>query len=67
MRPNWSVPDNRQTWPGRMAPCSDWTTRLLQRVRDWLVRDARLIGAAIMVLLAAALLRDGISELAHMS
>ena len=42
-------------------------TRLLQRVRDWPLRDARLIAAAIMVLLAAALLRDGISGLTHMS
>jgi hypothetical protein len=37
------------------------------RVRDWLLRNARLIAAAIMVLLAAVLLRDGISGLSHMS
>ena len=42
-------------------------TRLLLRVRDWLLRNARLIAAAIMVLLAAVLLRDGISGLTHMS
>ena len=42
-------------------------TRFLLRVRDWLLRNARLIAAAIMVLLAAALLRDGISGLTHMS
>ena len=42
-------------------------TRLLQRVRDWLLRNARLIAAAIMVLLAVVLLRDGISGLTHMS
>jgi hypothetical protein len=42
-------------------------TRLLQRVRDWLLRNARLIAAAIMVLLAASLLRNGVSGLTHMS
>jgi hypothetical protein len=47
-----------------MLPVSpDRATRLLQRVRDWLLRNARLIAAAIMVVLAAALLRDGISGL----
>ena len=50
-----------------LAVSPDRATRLLQRVRDWLLRDARLIAAAIMVLLAAALLRDGISGLTHMS
>ena len=50
-----------------LAVSPDRTTRLLQRVRDWLLRNARLIAAAIMVLLAAALLRDGISGLTHMS
>jgi hypothetical protein len=42
-------------------------TRLLLRVRDWLLRNARLIAAVIMVLLAASLLRNGISGLTHMS
>jgi hypothetical protein len=42
-------------------------TRLLLHVRDWLLRNARLIAAAIMVLLAASLLRNGISGLTHMS
>ena len=32
-----------------------------------LLRNARLIAAAIMVLLAVVLLRDGISGLTHMS
>ena len=49
-----------------LAVSRDWAIRLLGRVRDWLVRDARLIGAAIMVLLAAVLLRNGISGLTHM-
>lgn len=46
-----------------LAVSPDRATRLLQRVRDWLLRNARLIAAAIMILLAAALLRDGISGL----
>jgi hypothetical protein len=50
-----------------LAVSPDRATRLLLRVRDWLLRNARLIAAAIMVLLAAALLRDGISGLTHMS
>ena len=50
-----------------LAVSPDRATRLLQRVRDWLLRYARLIAAAIMILLALALLRDGISGLTHMS
>jgi len=50
-----------------LAVSPDWATRLLLHVRDWLLRNARLIAAAIMVLLAASLLRNGISGLAHMS
>jgi drug/metabolite transporter (DMT)-like permease len=50
-----------------VAVSRDWTTRLLRHVRDWLVRNARLIGAVIMVLLAAVLLHNGISGLTHMS
>jgi hypothetical protein len=50
-----------------LAVSRDWTERLLERVRDWLVRNARLIAAAIMVLLAAVLLRNGISGLTHTS
>ena len=49
-----------------LAVSRDWAERLLGRVRDWLVRHARLIGAVIMVLLAAVLLRNGISGLTHM-
>ncbi len=50
-----------------LAVSPDRATRLLLRVRDWLLRNARLIAATIMVLLAAVLLRDGISGLTHMS
>lgn len=50
-----------------LAVSPDRATRLLQRVRDWLLRNARLIAAVIMILLAAALLRDGISGLTHTS
>ena len=50
-----------------LAVSRDWATRLLGRVRDWLIRNAKLIGAVIMVLLAAVLLRNGISGLTHMS
>jgi hypothetical protein len=50
-----------------LAVSPDRATRLLQRVRDWLLRNARLIAAAIMVLLAASLLRNGISGLTHIS
>jgi uncharacterized membrane protein YeaQ/YmgE (transglycosylase-associated protein family) len=38
----------------------DWTTSRLQTARGWLERHARTLAAAIVVLLAAALLRDGI-------
>jgi hypothetical protein len=50
-----------------LAVSPDWATRLLLHVRDWLLRNARLIAAAIMVLLAASLLRNGVSGLTHMS
>ena len=49
-----------------LAVSRDWAMRLLGRVRDWLVRDARMIAAAIMMLLAVVLLRNGISGLIHM-
>jgi uncharacterized protein involved in cysteine biosynthesis len=41
----------------------DWTERVLNRVRDWLLLHVRTIAAVIVVLLAAALLRNGISGL----
>ena len=50
-----------------LAVSPDRATRLLLHVRDWLIRNARLIAAVIMVLLAASLLRDGISGLTHIS
>jgi len=42
-----------------------WTSRVLLAAREWLVRNARLIAAVILFLLAAVLLRNGISGLAH--
>jgi len=38
----------------------DWTTQLLHTVRVWLERHARTLAAVLVVLLAAALLRNGI-------
>ena len=38
----------------------DWTMRLLGRVRFWLQRNARIVAAVIIVLLALALIRNGI-------
>jgi hypothetical protein len=40
-----------------------WTQRLLGSVRGWLERDARMVAAVIVVLLAASLLRNGIAGL----
>ena len=42
---------------------SDWTRRILGSVRGWLERDARIVAAVIVVLLAASLLRNGIAGL----
>lgn len=39
------------------------TTRTLHVVRDWLIRNARYLAAAIVLLLAASLLRNGIAGL----
>ena len=41
----------------------DWTLRILGRVRGWLERHALQILAVLLVLLAAALLRNGIAGL----
>ncbi len=41
----------------------DWATRLLGGVRVWLERNARIVAAVIVVLLAASLLRNGIAGL----
>ena len=40
-----------------------WTGRMLDRVRDWLVRRAPTIAYVILVVLAASLLRNGIAGL----
>jgi hypothetical protein len=41
----------------------EWTKRQLGRARSWLERDARAIAAAIVVLLAFSLLRNGVAGL----
>ncbi len=41
----------------------DWAGRLLGHVRDWLIRNGRIVAAVIVVLLAASLLRNGIAGL----
>ena len=41
----------------------EWTRRLLESARTWLDRNARTIAAVILIALAAALLRNGISGL----
>ena len=41
----------------------DWTMPKLHSVRDWLIQNARMVAAVIVVLLALALLRNGISGL----
>jgi Sap, sulfolipid-1-addressing protein len=43
-----------------LAFSHDWTVSKLQTARGWLERNARKLAAAIILLLAAALLRDGI-------
>jgi len=41
----------------------DWTVRILNLARDWLVLHARTVAAVLVVLLAAALLRNGLAGL----
>ena len=41
----------------------NWAMRVLHSAREWLVKNVRIIAAIIVVLLAAALLRNGISGL----
>ena len=41
----------------------EWTQRILGVARDWLDRNFRMIGAAIVLLLAVSLLRGGIAGL----
>jgi hypothetical protein len=42
---------------------SEWTQRVLGRIRMWLERNARTVAAVIVVLLALAILRNGIAGL----
>ena len=46
-----------------MLVASAWTMRVLERVRGWLERNARKVAFVIVVLLALALLRNGIAGL----
>jgi Sap, sulfolipid-1-addressing protein len=46
-----------------MVLASDGTMRVLERVRGWLERNARNVAVVIVVLLALALLRNGIAGL----
>jgi hypothetical protein len=41
----------------------DWTVRILNRARDWLVVHARTVAAVLVVLLALVLIRNGIAGL----
>ena len=41
----------------------DFATRVLNRTRDWLVANGRVIAAVLVLLLAASLLRNGIAGL----
>jgi Sap, sulfolipid-1-addressing protein len=43
----------------------DWTERKLQTVRDWLTRNALIIGAVIVLALATSMLGNGINGLIH--
>jgi hypothetical protein len=43
----------------------NWAKRVLQRTRDWLIPNARTIAIVIILLLAAALLRNGIAGLVN--
>ena len=43
----------------------DWTERTLHTARNWLIRYARIIGAVIVLALAASMLRNGINGLIH--
>jgi uncharacterized membrane protein YhaH (DUF805 family) len=43
----------------------DFAMRILNRARDWLLRNARSVAAVLVFLLAASLLRNGINGLVH--
>ena len=42
-----------------------WTLGVLGRTRDWLMRNARLVAAVLLLVLAASLLRNGIAGLVN--
>jgi hypothetical protein len=46
-----------------MLVARDWTGRLLEAARAWLEVHARTIAAVILIVLAAALMRNGIAGL----
>lgn len=46
-----------------LAVAPDWARRVLNRVRGWLERNARTVAAALLVLLAAVMIRNGIAGL----
>jgi threonine/homoserine/homoserine lactone efflux protein len=41
----------------------EWAMRILQRARDWLIRNGRIIAAVIIVALALVLVRNGVTGL----
>ena len=47
------------------AGSPDWACRALQGTRDWLMPNARTVAIVIILLLAAALLRNGIAGLVN--
>ncbi len=46
-----------------LVVASEWTKHVLDTARDWLERNARRVAAVIVILLALALLRNGIAGL----
>ncbi len=46
-----------------LVVASDWTKRVLNSARNWLERNARTVAGVIIILLALALLRNGIAGL----
>jgi threonine/homoserine/homoserine lactone efflux protein len=41
----------------------EWAMRVLQRVRDWLIRNGRIVAAVLIIALALVLVRNGITGL----
>jgi hypothetical protein len=48
---------------GMLVVAPDWANRVLMQVRDWLIAHARTVASVLIVLVAVALLRNGISGL----